>query len=377
LRRARHGLLVEELPDSRARVGPRLGYAGTVLLPSGLRIVVRPKAAIHNLSELLALGFRTMAPPAVSGQAIVEEASPVEWLLLQLADEVHELLRRGLRRGYVERREFLSYLRGRARPALNPVRLPMTDCEYVDFTADTRENQLLRSVLELFAPAARNRHVRRRMTDALAAFGEVSLVRPSLRALEQVTINRLNKHYGPSLRLARLALEGSGVVDAAGADVAPAYFVPLWRVWETAVAAAMRDAGVVQVQEQPEYGDRFLQQAGAPITVTLKPDIVLGPRLNPRLIVDLKWAPAFELRHGKQRLRNAHLYQMATYCSALSCDGLLMYPNMGDDLDSEYEFNSRRIALKTVDLAQPALAALREVCASIAQAEMAASAAVD
>ena len=57
LRRARHGLLVEELPDSRARVGPRLGYAGTVLLPSGLRIVVRPKAAIHNLSELLALGF--------------------------------------------------------------------------------------------------------------------------------------------------------------------------------------------------------------------------------------------------------------------------------------------------------------------------------
>src|SRR3546814_12766476 len=77
---------------------------------------------------------------------------PTDWLLVQLAGEVHELLGRGLRRGYVERRERLPFVRGRTRPILNPAQLPFLDCEYTDFIADTPENQLLRGVPELLAP---------------------------------------------------------------------------------------------------------------------------------------------------------------------------------------------------------------------------------
>jgi len=100
-----------------------------------------------------------MSPPAVAGSAAVEDATPADWLLLQLAGEVNALLSRGLRRDYVETRETLPFVRGRARPPLGPARLPLLDCEYADFTADTPENRLLRGVLELVAPAARNRHV--------------------------------------------------------------------------------------------------------------------------------------------------------------------------------------------------------------------------
>ena len=124
LRRARHGLAVEEIEEGRARVGPRQGFAGTVLLPTGRRVVVQPKAPIASIPELLALAYRTLAPPASAGSAAVEEATPTDWLLLQLAGEVRELLARGLRRGYVEQRELLSYVRGRMRPPLNPSRLP-------------------------------------------------------------------------------------------------------------------------------------------------------------------------------------------------------------------------------------------------------------
>ena len=367
LRRARHGLIVEDLGGGRARVGPRQGLVGTVLLPTGRRVVVRPKAALHSLSELLALAYRTMAPPVAAGVAAVEDASPTDWLLLQLAGEVDELLAHGLRRGYVESRELLAYVRGRMRPPLNPSRLPMVDCEFADFVLDTTENQLLRGTLELLAPAAGNQFVRRRLRDAVAVFADVTLVRPSTTSFDRVRITRLNAHYQPALRLARLALEGAGVDDAAGTDTAPAYFVPMWRVWESAVASALSDAGVQRLHEQPEFADRFVQRSGSPsLRVTLRPDLLLGARTRPDLAIDLKWTPALTLRHGKRRVRNEHLYQLATYCTALRCDGMLLYPRIADDVDSTYDFDDRRLFLRTVDLSPPNLADLRRVADSVA-----------
>lgn len=367
LRRAQHGLVVEDLADGRARVGPRQGMVGTVLLPSGRRVVVRPKARLHSLSELLALAYRTMAPPASAGAAAIEDATPTDWLLLQLAGEVEALLAHGLRRGYVERRELLPFVRGRMRPPLNPSRLPMVDCEFADFVLDTPENRLLRGALELVAPAAHNAHVRARLRDALAAFGNVALTRPSTSAFDRVRVTRLNAHYQPALRLARLSLEGAGVEDAAGANTAPAYFVPMWRVWEEALASAISDAGVRRLHAQPEFADRFVQLSGAPkLRITLRPDLLIGSRVHPRFAVDLKWAPPLVLRHGKRRARNDHLYQLATYCSALGCDGMLVYPRFDDDIESVYEFEGRRLYLQTVDLSLPTLADLRRVADRIA-----------
>ncbi|MGQ0846507.1 MAG: McrC family protein [Sporichthyaceae bacterium] len=366
LRRARHGLFLEELGNERIRLGPRTGYAGTVLLPTGRRVVVRSKAEVHSLPDLLALAYRTMAPPASAGSTTVKDSNPTEWLLLQLAGEVNDLLSRGLRRGYVDRRETLPFVRGRTRPPLNPAQLPFLDCQYSDFTADTTENQLLRGVLELFAPAAQNRFVRRQMADALAAFADVTRVRPSVVQFDRVQLTRLNQHYAPSLRLARLALEGAGVTDGAGSHIAPAYFVPMWRVWETATAAALRAAGIGDVTEQPEYSDRFTLVHGPKRTIGLRPDIVIGRRNAPRYVVDLKWTPALAVHHGRKRLRNEHIYQLATYCTALDCDGMILYPQMDESVDSSYEFNGRTIALRTVDLSLPHLAALHAISAELA-----------
>lgn len=372
LRRARHGLVVDELGSDqygvRVRFGPKVGYVGSVSLPGGRRLVVHPKAQVHSLPELLALAYRTLAPPPRAGSATVDATTPSEWLLMQLAGEVQELLGRGLRRGYVERRERLPFVRGRTRPILNPAQLPFLDCEFTDFIADTPENQLLRGVLEILAPVVQNRVVRHQYDEALGYLREVSLIRPSLPHFDRVQLNRLNQHYQPSLRLARLALEGAGIVDSAGSMTAPAYFVLMWRVWENAAAAALRDAGIHDVVEKPRYSSVFVQQHGQPkLPVTIEPDLIVGRRANPQLAIDLKWGPSLiRNRHGQRRLRNSHLYQIGTYATALDCDGLLLYPLMDEPVDTEYEFNGHRILIRTVDLSHPELAGLRREAQSIA-----------
>jgi 5-methylcytosine-specific restriction enzyme subunit McrC len=371
LRRARHGLIVDELSDEgeggvRLRLGPKPGYAGSVTLPGGRRIIVHTKAKVQSLPEVLALAYRTLAPPPRIGRTHMDSATPTEWLLVQLAAEVQELLGRGLRRGYIERRASLPFVRGRTRPILNPTQLPFLDCEFADFVSDTPENQLLRGVLELLAPAVKNPAVRRAYDDALSYLGDVSLIRPSLAHFDRVSLNRLNQHYKPSLRLARLALEGSGVVDSAGDHAAAAFFVRMWRVWENAAASALRDAGATSLLEKPRYSDIFVQDNGYPSrSVTIEPDLVIGRRLTPNLVIDLKWAPALIKRHGRLQLNNSHLYQMASYTSGLGCDGVLLYPLMDEEVKSAYVFGGRRITIRTVDLSQPGLAGLREAASEI------------
>lgn len=376
LRRARHGLVIDELGADhngvRVRFGPKTGYAGSVSLPGGRRIIVQPKADVQSLPELLALAYRTLAPPPSAGSANVESTAPSDWLLVQLAGEVHELLSRGLRRGYVERRERLPFVRGRTRPILNPAQLPFLDCEYTDFIADTPENRLLRGVLELLAPGVQNRAVRRQYDDALSYLGDVSPIRPSLAQFDRVRLNRLNQHYLPSLRLARLALEGAGVVDSAGSITAPAYFVLMWQIWENAAAAALRDAGIHDLIQKPRYSNAFVHQGGQPnLSVTIEPDLIVGRRTSPRMAIDLKWGPVLiKDRQSRRRLRNAHLYQIGTYATALDCDGMLLYPLMEDEVASVYQFNGHRIHVRTVDLSQHDLAGLRSAAEDIASLVM-------
>jgi len=80
--------------------------------------------------------------------------------------------------------------------------------------------------------------------------------------------------YGPSLALARLALEGAGVTDAVGSAPAPAYFVLMWKVWENSMASALRDAGVRKLLEKPVCTAAFRQVAGTPrLSVGIEPDL--------------------------------------------------------------------------------------------------------
>lgn len=351
LRRARVGLAVEELGEGQARVAPKQGYVGSVSLSAGRSIVVRPKADVGCLPDLLALAYRTMAAPARVGAAEHGRTTPTEWLLLQVISEVEAVAARGLRRGYEERRELLPFVRGRVRPALDPSRLPLVDCEYTDFTLDTPENRLLRGTLEVLAPIVANFAVRRRYRNLLGFFGTVTPAHPTLHAFDRVRLSPLSAYYGPALGLCRLALEGAGLADTPDAVPAPAFFVPMWRVWEAAIQNILTDEGIAGLRFQPEYADKILNVVGNPSPkVLLIPDVVIGPRQAPTRVIDAKWAPAVTWRHGAWRLNNVHLYQLGTYCTALGCDGALVYPQMTVPVDTTYEFNGRTLRVLTVDL---------------------------
>ena len=368
LERLAHRLTVSPAGDSALDLGPRQGWVGTVLLPSGRRVVVRPKVEINSVFDLMAMAYRTLSPPPRIGASLAKRAEPSDWLAIQLLAEIEFLLAQGLRRGYVDVQERLSFIRGRILWAQTARASPPTViAELSDFVADTPENRLIRSVLESLALLRLQKEVRHRLADCLSAFREVRFVRPTARLFDSIALSRLNRHYESTVELCKLYIEGAGVDDSLGELTVPAFFVPMWRIFERALFAALRDATGMRVTSGPEFGSSFVHVAGEPAyAITLKPDVLIGPRTNPRLVVDAKYSNPIRPHHGSAKFKNEHLYQVTTYCKALGCDGYLIYPEHDTPVNVTYDFEGTRVGVRTIDLSTPDAAALLDVASELA-----------
>ena len=88
--------------------------------------------------------------------------------------------------------------------------------------------------------------------------------------------------------------------------------------------------------------------------IGIKPDIFLGPRERPFLVLDAKYLNAVGEHRGRPVFSNQNLNQMVTYCTTLGCPGIIVYPRVSEDIDATYEVSGTRVTLRTVDLATPA-----------------------
>lgn len=355
LARLTGGLDIQWVGGDTARVGPKAGYVGQASVSPGLQVVVRPKVPVTSLLDLMALAYRAARLPRTVGEAALARSDPVEWLALLLVTEIERLLEQGLRRGYVEVTEGLPYVRGRIafealhRTLSRPVE---RTCEFADYLADTPENRLLRGSLEFLFASRLHPEVKLRIATALRAFGDVALTRVSLSSFDEIRMSRLNRYYEPSLRLCRLLLEGAGVKAELGDVVAPAFFVPMEEVFERAVVNALRDEMGALAHHGPVFPDRFRRILGSPpLSVSFKPDILLGSRDRPFLVLDTKYRNPVGRHRDRPSFSNRDIYQMVTYCTALRCPGMLVYPKVFEDVDVTYDVAGVRVTLRTVDLA--------------------------
>jgi 5-methylcytosine-specific restriction enzyme subunit McrC len=222
---------------------------------------------------------------------------------------------RGLLRGYVHYEESRPNLRGRIRFADQIVRnpgLPLPlELSYDDFTADVRENRLLRTALEVLLRLPRiPMRARAKLLRVRAALGDVTILRDR-RDFTAPPITRLNKRYEAALVLAEVILRHSSVTASSG-EVSSATFVfDMNRVFEDFVGTALTEAfrpigGEVRLQH-PDRLDSDLQAA-----LPIRPDITWWRRTQCLAVIDAKYKSIVN-----RTMPNADAYQMLAYCIAL------------------------------------------------------------
>jgi len=295
-------------------------YVGSILV-DGIQVLVRPKIPLQNLFLLLEVGLREQ--DWRDEAALYEKSLDLLPALVSFfARAAETTLARGLYHSYREQRDRLVALRGRvdvARQFTQPGGAIPVACRFTEFTADLLENSYLKAAVSRslrvpgVQPADRHRLMRH-----LVALEDVADVTHRPSDFDDVTFTRLNEHYRPALRLARLVLENLTLQDAFGEVTASSFMLDMNELFERFVTERLRRALRGRLAVKDQHRDH-LDEARS---VRIRPDLLFGPERPPSLVADIKYKLTDDAAGG----RNADLYQLLAYTTALDLpEGVLIY----------------------------------------------------
>ena len=290
------------------------------LVSGDVRLLIRPKIRPENLFLLLEVGLPEQAwrreafDYATSGDLLPS-------VVAFFARTVETTLARGVLHAYREEQDRLVALRGRvdlpAQFTRAGIAVPVA-CRYDDYTPDIAENRYLRGAVRR---ALRVAHIapedRRRLLSQLVALEDVTELPVRPDDLDRVRITRLNAHYEPALRLARLMLENLTLVDQRGGTTAASFLVDMNKLFERFVTERLRRAllGRLDVQAEPPVHLAERNQ------VRMNPDLEFQSRGSVVYVGDVKYKLTADAR-----ARTADYYQLLAYTTALDLpEGVLIY----------------------------------------------------
>lgn len=304
-------------------------YVGSISV-DGLQVLVRPKIPLRNLFLLLEVGLREHDWRDEAGiYETSEDLLPA--LVSFFARTAETTLARGLYHSYRERRDRLVALRGRIdmdRQLARPGVVIPTACRFTEFTADLMENSYLKAAVSRslrvagVQPADRHRLMRH-----LVALEDVSDVRHRPSAYDDIVFTRLNEHYRPALRLARLVLANLTLQDAIGDVEASSFMLDMNELFERFVTERLRRA----LRWRLGVKDQHRSYLDKERDVAIQPDLLFRSAGSDRFVADIKYKLTDDSAGGP----NADLYQLLAYTTALDLrEGILIYCLDADDLRS-------------------------------------------
>ena len=334
-------------------------YVGSIN-SGGLQVLVRPKIPLRNLFLLLEVGLRDRDwhDEAVRYETTLDLLPA---LVSFFARTTETTLARGLYHSYREQRDRLVAMRGRvdiARQLAQPgVVIPM-HCKFTEFTADLIENSYLKAAISRSLRVAGVQPIdRRRLMQHLVTLEDVGDARHHHADSDRVVFTRLNEHYKPALRLARLVLANLTLQDAVGATQASSFMLDMNDLFERFVTERLRRALRGRLEVKDQHRDRFDEDR----RVAIRPDLLFSSRGTARFVADIKYKLTDDGAGG----RTADYYQLLAYTTALDLpEGVLIYclnANLPDDPDDNGSIAGLPRRHATEESASPGAAATSSV----------------
>ena len=288
---------------------------------AGLQVLVRPKIPLRNLFLLLEVGLREKD---WRDEAVRFETTGdlLPALVSFFARTTETTLARGLYHSYREQRDRLVALRGRvdiARQLAQPGIVIPTACRFTEFTADLIENSYLKAAVSRSLRVAGVQPIdRRRLMQHLVTLEDVGDARHNHTDHDRVVFTRLNEHYRPALRLARLVLANLTLQDVLGEAQASSFMVDMNEIFERFLTQRLRRALRARLEVKDQHRDRLDEQR----TVAIKPDLLFRSGGSPRFVADIKYKLTDDAASG----RHPDYYQLLAYTTALDLpEGVLIY----------------------------------------------------
>ena len=289
-----------------------------------------------------------------------------------LAGGVNHLLRRGLDRGYLERREDLAGIRGKLAVGETTKRAlkarARAACDFEELSPDILRNRILQASLRRLLSRGvvdLSPDVRKEVRSAFRKMPGVSPLRLTRGAFTRVQLAGGNrKLYRFLLSVCRLIHDSLLVDKRTGRTVFRDFRrdnATMWRLFEDfALGFYRREQSEFRVRGQSPIkwsGREGTPDANRALVPGMKADLVLESS-HRRVIIDTKFYRTV-LPGGK--LSSSNLYQLVAYLrnrqATLSDgphhEGILLYARPGKSVRADVRLEGFRVRARTVDLNRP------------------------
>lgn len=304
-------------------------FVGLVQTPDGTRIEVLPKT-LHegeDPSRTRRWLLRMIASLPDWRHVLLHNTStaPIRHPLLEVfighfLSTVKQLVRRGLRHGYIARRDNERFLRGRLlipeHIRANSTRRDRFFVEHDTYEIDRPANRILRSALIQVARWSAHPANQRLCRELLFVFEDVSTSRDVREDLRRCERGRTMTGYQAPLHWARLILERMTPLTTAGSTQALSLVFPMEYLFQEYVAQCLRRYLRRTGTATLHAGVRTLslvRHCGHP-WFTLEPDLAIRKAGAIRSILDTKWKRLDAAQVAeKYGIKQSDLYQLYAY----------------------------------------------------------------
>ncbi|KAB1193364.1 restriction endonuclease [Haloferax sp. MBLA0076] len=311
-------------------------HVGIVSLPDGPTIQIRPKTKQTNLLHFLRYAHGVESVTIERETSISAGSTFIEALAALYEAELESVIRQGLHRDYRRVEETEKHLRGRLnvqkqiqKQGVAPTQF---ECSYEELTYDTVPNQSILFATSILTRFVRGKHLKRSLLKHRHLLRQRVTLKPTKpAALDRVELTRLNEYYADLLRLTRLVLRSIYVKEfVTGNQSSFALLIDMNQIFERAVERAVAEVteGHTEWRAASQVTTRNLVTDGKR-AISIRPDILIRDSEEQIVLVgDAKWKLG--------RPPNSDFYQMVSYQFAHDVPGILIYPEQGGDVETQY-----------------------------------------
>lgn len=302
-------------------------YVGVLETPCGTRLEVLPKhfeqgdceRESRALLRKLIQAALSLKPRQVSVAGLELFNAPLtEWVMEQFLNELHRLVKRGIRFDYKRLEEEQRFLRGQLN-IVGQMRQPLGRQHYFQirhdvFLPDRAENRLLKLALEHVFKATQDAANWRLANELRSILAEVPASRQMQADFRVWSCDRLMAHYQAIKPWCELILKKQMPIAVAGDWQGMSLLFPMEKLFERYLETWFRKQLDASASLKSQVASEYLCDHDQEKMFCLKPDLLIVQGNKPMWVLDAKWKRLDgSARERKYDLSEADFYQLFVY----------------------------------------------------------------
>ena len=317
-------------------------YVGLIEMKNGFQIQVLPKIDFSSSEDIgnqttkriFLKMLRSMKdfPCKIFNDANLkaDRMNLYELFINMYLQEVRQILKQGLKSGYIEKEDNLHFYKGKLM-VNEHIRQNLSHKErfylrYDEFNPNRPENKLIKSTLIKLSKMTSSAENSKEIRQILTGFELVEPSRNIEKDFASIKIDRTTKGYEAVMAWSRFFLFNKSFTTFTGSTQSRSLLFPMEQVFESYVAQQLKkvfvpDGWEVSVQDKGYY---LFEEPRRQFS--LRPDIVI--KKNNRVVVlDTKWKSLFDNEAKNYGISQADMYQMYAYSKKYQTSEIyLIYP---------------------------------------------------